>query len=53
VLAKLDECQAIAASVQTGERSLGDIAAQFPPARRAAIVRSVGWLLKCGVLEMT
>jgi glycosyltransferase involved in cell wall biosynthesis len=52
VLASLDECQAIAAALQTSERSLGEIAAQFPPARKAAIVRSVGWLLKCGVLEL-
>jgi hypothetical protein len=52
VLASLEECQAIAAALTSGERSLGEIAAQFPPSRKAAIVRSVGWLLKCGVLAL-
>ena len=52
VLATPDESHGLLAALAHCERSVGDLTSAFAPPRRAAIVRTIGWLLKCGMVEM-
>jgi glycosyltransferase involved in cell wall biosynthesis len=52
VLATLDECRALLALLSPEARTVADITCAFPPPRKAAIVRTLGWLLKCGLVEV-
>jgi hypothetical protein len=49
-LAGLAECAELLTLLTAGERTVGELAAAFPLARRGAVVRSVGWLLKVGLV---
>jgi glycosyltransferase involved in cell wall biosynthesis len=51
-LARQEECQAILEALAPAPQTIGQVADVFPPDRRRAIVRSIGWLLKIGLIEL-
>jgi hypothetical protein len=52
LLATLDECQALLAAIGGDAVCAGDLLESFPDARRAAVARSIGWLLKIDLLTL-
>lgn len=51
VLGTLDECQQLVSALGQGERTVDELLAPFSPERSATIVRTLGWLLKCGMIQ--
>jgi hypothetical protein len=53
VLAELDDCRRILDALHAREHSIGDIAYLFSADRRPAVIRSLGWFLKCGLIKLS